>query len=129
MQLQLVFSVPPRENGSVLVRDNIYGYDVISRPNVIEEGARRTFLMVDAPLPEGRLHAFFCYIHQALDTPGLTNRSNVSLFLQIWRGEPINSLEYQLVYEKKIYVNASSPHGLLYTVHNWPLPRLNSVQN
>ena len=95
----------------------MFGHDVIPRESVILEEARKSYLLFDQPLSEGYLSAFFVYIHgRNASVDAVYNRTNVSLYLQVWRGVPSEVLEYQLVYQKKVYVNASSPGGLLYAV-------------
>ena len=100
----------------MIAEGDIYGSDVIPRTTVLTS-ARKTFLLFEEGLTEGMLKAFFVYVHGAVDFT-IADRSNVSLYLQVWREVEDEEFQYELVYQKKVYVNASTPLGLLYSVKN-----------
>lgn len=103
----------------MFIGGNIYGNDVIERSTVIPDGALKSWILHERPLPAGRLQMFFIFVHRALDL-GLPpeERSSVPIFMQVWRNVSIGTetTRFQLVYEREFSVNAFSADGLLYTV-------------
>ena len=94
---------------------DVYGNDVILRNTYVQGGARKSWLMIQHPLPEGRLDRFYVYVH-AVDTSRVVDDS-VPLALQIWRPASNESDgQFRLVYEQTINVNHSTSTGVYYIV-------------
>ena len=89
----------PTQSTPTTPQGQVYkGNEIRSRSTYLLSGARKAWLDVDWRLPSGRLNSFHVYIH---DTPEVT-KVNPMLYLQIWREVNVATMEYELVFNKRV---------------------------
>jgi len=88
------------------VSDNLYGDTVKLRQSISVHGdACTTVVVTRHVLPAGVLQYFYLFIEQLNPSPSV-------LWLQIWRRHLVYDDQYQLLWQRAVNLNASSPHAL-----------------
>ena len=101
----ILFPGDEAQNPYIMNR-NMYGNDVIPRSAYLPSGAQKGWLNREAPLVEGRLTAFYYYIHSN------QTRKTMEIYIQIWR-RTSQRYKYQLVWQRKITFTTSDREGLV----------------
>ena len=88
---------------------NAYGNDVILRSQLLSNSGQFTWLDYSHPLPLGILKTFYIYV------PMFVSPDYADIHLQIWRPYAIQSLQFTLVWDKRVRIFSGYSPGALYT--------------